>query len=56
MTATKPTYEQLARNNFELEKQKISDKNFIAELMSENSHYQMVITTYEIERKERGYH
>ena len=51
-----PSYEQLTINNFELEKQKISDKNFIAELMDENSHYQTVINTYEIERKKRGYH
>jgi len=51
-----PSYEQLTRNNFELEKQKISDKNFIAELMNENSHYKTVINTYEIERKKLRCH
>lgn len=52
----KPSYEYLLLHYSELEKQKISDENFIAELMEENSHYQIVINTMETEIKKMRCH
>ena len=46
--------EYLQHKNGELERQAIADKNFIAELMSENEHYQIVINTLKIELKRKG--
>ena len=51
-----PSYEYLLLHYGELEKQAVSDKNFIAELMDENSHYQIVINTMGTEIKKMRLH